>query len=425
VSKLRVFVVITTFLPSVGGAEMQTLVQCQHLLQRGHAMQVMTFHHNAAWSSHEVIDGVPVTRVARFLLGRRKRLPRLLQKILYLLAIFVMGWTLWQRRNQYDVLQVCQFNFLVFPLALVCWLAKKPMSIIVISAGAGKRTKTHEPAKLLAGPLDPETPWLVVDGKTWIDGDLYGLQAAGPVVVKAMAALLRRTGAIIVVLSSRMRRYVSEHHLALADMYVIPNGVDLVRFQPLPADLFDEQRSRTVVCVSKLRYEKGIDVLLQAWAIVQRQRPEARLILVGSGPIQTQLEKMAQALGIADTVEFAGLQRDVPAQFQRGAIAILPSRWEGMPNALLEAMASGCACVATRVSGSEDLITPGHNGLLVEPEDAEEMAQALLTLLNTATLVKRFGQAARATVEQQYGLEQIIDRYVAMYHLLLKHGQTR
>lgn len=142
-SKPRVYVVITTFLPSVGGAEMQTLAQCQQLRQRGHDMHVVTFHHYIDTLPHEVINGVPVTRVAGLLLGRRKKLPRLLQKILYFLAMFVMSWTLWRQRNKYDVLQVCQFNFLILPLALVCLLARKPMSIIVISAGAGKRTKTH------------------------------------------------------------------------------------------------------------------------------------------------------------------------------------------------------------------------------------------------------------------------------------------
>lgn len=420
-SKPRVHVVITTFLPSVGGAETQTLAQCQNLLQRGHDMQVVTFRHQAAWAPYEVVKGVPVTRVAGFLLGRRKQLPRLFQKVLYFLAMFVMGWALWQRRNQYDVLQLCQFSLLVLPLAVVCFLARKPMAIIVISAGAGRKTKTNEPAKLLAGPLAPETPWLRVDGKTWIDGDLYGLEAAGPVIVMLIRRLLGRIGAIVIVLSTRMQRYVSEHHFDLAGTRIIPNGVDLLRFQ-LASNLHDEQRLQTVVCVSKLRYEKGIDVLLQAWHIVHQQRPEARLILVGSGPVQIPLEKMAQTLEIADTVEFAGLQSDVPAQFHRGAIAILPSRWEGMPNALLEAMASGAACIATRVSGSEDLIQSEHNGLLVEPEDAQQMAQALLKLLNNPTCIQHYAQAARTTVEQQYGLEQIIDMYTALYQMLMKRA---
>lgn len=418
--KARIAVVVTTFFPSVGGVETQTLAQCQNLLQRGHDVQIFTFRHKTVWLRNEVIKGVPVTRVAGLLLGKRKMLPRLSQRMLYFFALFAMSWTLWQKRRQYDVLQVCQFNLLTLPLAFVCLLARKPLVIIVISAGAGKRTKTNASAKLLAGPLDPETPWLNVDGKTWIDGDLYGVEAVGQLVTKTMHLLLQRIGAIIVVLSSRMQRYVYEHHFDLPGLCIIPNGVDIERFQPAVVETQPTCYYQTVVCVSKLRYEKGLDVLLQAWCLVQQQQPTARLILVGSGPLQAQLEKMAQALTIAETVEFAGLQSDVPAQFHRGAIAILPSRWEGMPNALLEAMASGAACIATRVSGSEDLIASGQNGLLVESEQIEQMAQALLTLLNDPQLAQEYGRAARITVEQHYNLEHITDRYIEMYQMLIK-----
>jgi glycosyltransferase involved in cell wall biosynthesis len=124
---------------------------------------------------------------------------------------------------------------------------------------------------------------------------------------------------------------------------------------------------------------------------------------------------MTQALGIAGSVEFAGLQSDVPAQLHRGCLAVLPSRWEGMPNALLEAMACGSACVATRVSGSEDAIEDGVNGLLVEPEDYQGMSQALLTLLRDPPLAQKYGQAARTTSEKYYSLECIIDRYIELY----------
>jgi glycosyltransferase involved in cell wall biosynthesis len=124
---------------------------------------------------------------------------------------------------------------------------------------------------------------------------------------------------------------------------------------------------------------------------------------------------MAQALSIADCVEFAGLQSDIPAQLHRGRLAVLPSRWEGMSNALLEAMACGLACVATRTSGSEDLIEHGVNGLLVEPEDYQSMAKALLTLLDNSALVQEYGGAARETIERYYSFEQIMDKYVELY----------
>ncbi|MDQ6659502.1 MAG: glycosyltransferase, partial [Chloroflexota bacterium] len=175
------------------------------------------------------------------------------------------------------------------------------------------------------------------------------------------------------------------------------------------------------VCVSGLRYEKGIDVLLQAWHQVHKQAPQARLIIVGKGGLQTQLEHMAKALDIADSVEFTGMQSDIPSQLHRGSLAVLPSRWEGMPNAVLEAMACSLPCVATRVSGSEDIIQHGVNGLLVEPEDYHGMAEALLTLLCDPALVKKYGYAARETIERHYSLEQIIDRYVELYQKIVYH----
>ncbi len=93
-----------------------------------------------------------------------------------------------------------------------------------------------------------------------------------------------------------------------------------------------------------------------------------------------------------------------------------------MPNALLEAMACGLPCVATRVSGSEDIIQHGVNGLLVESEDYRDMAQALLTLLHDPLLAQKYGQAARKTVERHYSLEQVMDRYVELYQRIAGNG---
>jgi glycosyltransferase involved in cell wall biosynthesis len=421
----RIYVAITTFPPFVGGAETQTLAQCQFLCERGYDVHVVTFKHREDWPVREVLRGVPVQRVGGLFLSRRRHWPRLLQRLAYLVGMFIMTWTLWQQRKQYDVLQVCQFTLLVLPLAIVCWLARKPLAIVLMSAGAGKPTKTNEPARLLTGPLDPSLPWLQVDGKTWIDGDLYALEQSGRFIVQLMRSTLLRIGAVVIVLSTRMQQYLIDHHFYLPGTRIVPNGVDITRFSPAPPDSPTDDRYHTVVCVSKLRYEKGLDVLLQAWNLVHQQLPEARLILVGSGPLQAQLTQMAEALGISESVEFAGLQSDVPAQFHRGTIAVLPSRWEGMPNALLEAMASGMACVATRVSGSEDLIQSGVNGLLVEPEDYPAMAEALLTLLRDASLVQTYAQAARTTVEQHYTLEQVIEMYSDVYRTLARRQKQQ
>jgi glycosyltransferase involved in cell wall biosynthesis len=417
----RICIVITTFFPLVGGAETQTLAQTQQLQARGYEPEIITFRHKSAWLPRETFGGVPVTRIAGRLLGNRDRFPRAFQRLAYVLAMLVMAWTLWRRRKDFDVLQVCQLSLLVLPLALVCRLARKPMIVVVISAGAGRATKSSEPARLVAGPLDANQAWLQVDGNTWIDGDLDGLARSGRLVLNYLCSQLNRISAVITVLSSRMKRRFDDYHLHLSDIQCIPNGVDLERFYPGPVG--DERQDQTVICVSKLRYEKGIDVLLQAWHLVHKQVPQARLVIVGSGPIQSQLERMARELGIEESVEFAGLQSDVPAQLRCGSIGVLPSRWEGMPNALLEAMACGLACVATRVSGSEDVIQPGMNGLLVEPEDYQGMAEALLTLLNHPDAVRQYGQAARETIVKSYSLEHITDRYIEIYRRLADGGQ--
>lgn len=420
--KPRIYVAITTFFPLVGGAETQTHAQCKRLREQGYEATIVTFRHNKSWLPYEVIEGVPVRRIAGLLLGNREKLPRLLQRLLYLLAMLQLTWMLWLHRKHYDVLQVCQFNLLVMPLAVLCRFAHKPMAIIVISAGAGKPTKSRHNAMLLAGPLDQSAPWLQVDGQTWVDGDLYNLERAGKPVVSCVQFLLQHIRVAVVVLSSRMNSYLAAHNLRLPDTQIIPNGVDIRRFQP-PGEDRALERSQIVICISKMRYEKGIDVLLQAWRLVHVQAPEARLIIVGSGRIQSQFERMAIELGIMECVEFAGLQRDVPAQLHRGSIGVLPSRWEGMPNALLEATACGLACVATSVSGSEDIIQHGYNGLLVEPEDYEGMAQALLTLLQNPELVQKYGQAARVTTEKYYSLEHITNKYIDLYNRLTGQSQ--
>ena len=417
IQKPRIYVAITTFLPSIGGAETQTLAQCQRLLKAGHDVRVLTFRHQHFWEAEESVKGVPVKRVAGLFLGRREKLPRLARQFLYLLAMLAMSWTIWRHRKDFDVLQVCQFSALVLPLAIVCRFAHKPMTVVVISAGADKATKTRKAVRLLAGPLDPSTPWLRVDGKTWIDGDLYGLKRAGALVVNCTRTLLEQVGAVVIVLSSRMLRYLQENDFDLPGAQLVPNGVDIVRFQPA-SDEEGEARAQTVVCVSNARYEKGLDVLLQAWRLVYRQQPEAKLVILGDGPMQEQLEKMADALKISQSVEFAGVRNDVPEQLHRGLVSVLPSRWEGMPNALLEAMASGLACVATRVSGSEDVIQHGVNGLLVDVENYEEMAQALITLLRDPALVRRYGAEARITIEQGYTLDHALKRYTSIYRRL-------
>jgi len=424
----RIYIATATFLPSVGGAEKQAFAQGRSMRERGFETTVVTFRRKRSWSRYELIEGVPVIRVAGMLLEGREKLPRPLQKLLYLVAMLVMGWTLWRHRQRYDILHVYRLGLLALPAALVCRLASKRMLVAVRSADSGKATSSHNKTSLLAGPLDATVPWLQVDerlqanGRVKASSDLEALARMGKPVVRFLSSLLHSNRTVIVVLSSRMKSSLTEHGFDLPDVQFIPNGVDITRFNPAHLSSSSDGREQVAVCVSGLRYEKGIDVLLQAWHLVHQQAPQARLIIVGDGGLRFQLECLAKALGIANSVEFTGLQSDIPAQLHRGSLAVLPSRWEGMPNALLEAMACGLPCVATRVSGSEDIIQHGVNGRLVESEDYRDMALALLTLLHDPLLAQKYGQAARETVERHYSFEQVMDRYVELYQRIAEHG---
>lgn len=421
----HVYIAITTFHPLVGGAETQAIAQARTLRERGLSTTVITFHHDKKWARREQIDGIPVIRVAGSLLGERTNLPRKLQQMLYLLALLVMCWRLWWDRGKYDVLHVYQLSSLAFPAALACWLARKPSLYFICSSGTGGATRSHSDASLIKGVLKGDTSWLKLSGISWVNGDIDALKRLGGTLTHFTRWLLLRGNAVIISSSTRIKSYLAENDFLLPGARLIPSGVNIERFSVADESTF-EQRARTVLCVSKLRYEKGIDVLLQAWYLVQQQCPEARLIIVGSSSIGTdavenKLLRMAEELQLGDSVEFAGLRKDVPDQLRRGAISILPSRFEGMPNALLEAMSCGLASVATRVSGSEDIIQHEVNGLLVDVEDYEAMAQALLRLLKDPDLTRQFSKAGRQTIEQHYAFDYILDIYIKLYEQMTHH----
>src|SRR6266705_970080 len=135
----RVYMVLSTFHPFIGGTETQALMLCRALHERGYKTTIVTFLHDRTWIPRDTIQGIPVLRVAGLLLGSRKNLPTTLQRLLYMLALIVMTWTLWQHRRNYDVLHLHQLSVLTLPVALVCRLAKKPMIASIRSAGSGKK----------------------------------------------------------------------------------------------------------------------------------------------------------------------------------------------------------------------------------------------------------------------------------------------
>lgn len=204
--------------------------------------------------------------------------------------------------------------------------------------------------------------------------------------------------------------------LATMQKWMQVNRLALVR-NPLPprayaAKLEDAgSRDTTILAIGRLHQQKGFDILLDAFAILQRQIPDWRLVIAGSGPLEQDLKRQATALSIAEKVSWLGFVDEPLPLYAKASIFALPSRYEGMPNALLEAMAAGCACVVSDASaGPLELVTDGTNGLICPTGDSSTLATALYRLATDTTLRHSLGTAASVTAED-YRLERVVDHW--------------
>ena len=205
---------------------------------------------------------------------------------------------------------------------------------------------------------------------------------------------------------------------------VIPNGVDLAEFEEkgerirknlrLPPDV------PLIVTIGRLERQKGISFFLQAAREVLQEFPQARFLIVGKGPDEGKLISLARNLGIKKAVRFLGFRNDVPEVLAAADMFVLASLWEGMPNVVLEAMASGKPVVGTQVEGTEELVIPGETGLLVPPADAKALARNICRLIQESGLARRMGQAARKQVKEHYTVQTMVERYAQLYRDILK-----
>lgn len=229
---------------------------------------------------------------------------------------------------------------------------------------------------------------------------------------------LWRDAAAIVANSEGLRR-TAQAGLPGFEIQVIPNGVDTVRFAPAAGER--PPGPPRLLFVGRLSAQKNLLTLLEALASL-RGRVEGELVLAGDGPERERLAQRAAALGLGKRVRFAGwVGRDELPGLYRGAdLFVLPSWDEGMPNALLEAMASGLPVVASRIAGNEELVREGVNGYLVAPDDTAGLAERIARLAAQPDLRRRMGEASRAAaVARDWG------PVAAAYLDLARAGATR
>ena len=226
----------------------------------------------------------------------------------------------------------------------------------------------------------------------------------------------------IVCVSESVAEYCRRHDFPAHKLVVIPNGVDLSQFQNVaPADLSAlgvPLGKRTLLYVGRLDRQKGLDDLLRAMPVVFAQLPEHQLLLVGDGPQRSELQRLTAKLNLRDRVHFAGYREDVPAIMAASELIVLPSRWEGMPNVVLEAMASAKAVVASRAEGVYEVLGDAAQQQTYEPGDTAGLVRILVQFAQNPQLASDMANSNHQRAAD-FDLSKMVERCAALYRGLV------
>jgi len=275
--------------------------------------------------------------------------------------------------------------------------------------------------------------------------DLYGGLAARlagvPIVLTTQYALYpysRVTQRACDNLLDRMCRSLASHALAVCEavrqdlivrlgwpaerVHTIRTGLDFSAWRPDPQarQTLREQWAVpkdgiVIMTVARLSREKGLDVLVDAAARVRTQCPQARFVLVGSGPLEQSLARQIRDRGLEETVRLAGFHTDVASVLSAADVFVLPSYSEGMPNAVLEAFAAGLPVVASAVGGLVEAVDHERTGLLVPAGDAAALAEAVSRLIQDPSLARTLAQAGVAVARERFSIDKVAAEYAALY----------
>lgn len=353
--------------------------------------------HAKGCSTHEIMDGVEVHRFhygptrletlsysSGMLPGLRRRPWRLLGLPVFLAAEWLATLRLLRRQK--------------FAAIHAHWLLPHGLIALMARACCGYR-----PALLC----------------TSHGADLYGLRGA---LARALRRRVVRGSEHVTVVSQAMLDSLHEEADDMSRCSILPMGVDTqVRFVP-PAS--PNQRSG-LLFVGRLADKKGVDVLLHALGKL-RDVPDLRLQVIGAGPEEANLRQISQRLGLDHHVEFVGAvpNQDLPLRYQRALMLVFPSvvtsygDQEGLGLVPVEALACGCAVVASDLPAVRDVIQDGNTGCLVPPGDAARLAETLRALLHDPQRCGRLAAAGRADMTARFDWDRIADRYAVLLESL-------
>jgi glycosyltransferase involved in cell wall biosynthesis len=213
---------------------------------------------------------------------------------------------------------------------------------------------------------------------------------------------------------------VRKYRIPKSRVSVIANGIDSHRFHPPPAGA-RAAAEPTVLCVARMVPDKDLMTLVSAFEILVTRRPDARLLLVGDGPLRREILTAGGKLPHGCFRWLPG-GNDLLPLYHRASLFALSSVKEGFPNVVLEAMACGLPVVATRVGGIEEAVEHGRTGLLARPRHPRSLAELMLELLNDERRRAAYGEAGRRRVEERFGMDPVARSHERLFLRLMNAG---
>jgi glycosyltransferase involved in cell wall biosynthesis len=371
---MKVIFTIRYFHPFVGGTEKQALTLASHLAEKGIDVTILTSRFQRSWQCFEFIGKVKVVRLCS---------PRI-KVIGALIFLSCLAAYLIRQRKNYSIIHTFQIGYTSFMSILLGLLLKKPSLLKLASSGSGGDIKRAK-----------RTAW------------------------GSLCMMMAKKASRIIAVSSTVEKELLEEQVSPAVISSIANGVDVHRYyrhmnQSEMRKRLHLPENNTVIFTGRLSPEKGVDYLIRGFVQLKKAQ-SCQLLIIADGPERKNIVQLIEECKAGDSVLLVSVAEDVVAYLEASDLFVLPSRFEGLSNALLEAMACGLPVVSTRVGGSKDLIENGVNGLLVDADNEEQLAGAMGRVLGDRQLAESLGRNARETVKAKHDISKIADAYIALY----------
>jgi glycosyltransferase involved in cell wall biosynthesis len=370
---MRILILNSEYPPIGGGAGNASAHIAAQFEQMGHPVTVVTSRFGSL-PHQEGQGGVTIYRLPG--LRRRQDRSNPLEQV-----IFILSASLWAMRTIPRFQPQATLAFFGVPSGAAAWLIKKLYRIPYI-------------VSLRGGDVPGFRPY---------DFRIYH-QLVGPF----LRVIWRNASAVVA--NSRGLRQLAQAFDSRFEISIIPNGIDLDSYKSAGRNWTFPR----LLSAGRIVHQKGLDLAMRALGGLRELQWE--WYIAGDGPQVPMLQALADELGIRDRVFFLGWQsrEQLLKCYQEANIFLFPSRHEGMPNALLEAMASGLPVVASCIAGNEELVLNGETGYLVPSEDIERLQAALKKILSDAAAREHMGAASRQRVEANYSWESTAQQYALL-----------